>query len=81
MRWSVSQGPTAVPSSFATQVNYFYNTDYKANAASTRTLWTMLVQAEPAFGKRFAADSFGATTQLLMLMARLAPDLRRTADR
>ena len=41
----------------------------------------MLVQAEPAFGKRFAADSFGATTQLLKLMARLAPHLRRTADR
>ena len=45
------------------------------------TLWTTLVSAEPAFGKRFASDSFGATTQLLKLMARLAPQYKRIEGR
>ena len=71
----------AVPTSFSSQVNRSCGTDYKANAAATKNLWTMLVQAEPAFGKRFAADSFGATTQLLKLMARLAPHFKRTAGK
>ena len=68
------------PASFANQVNHFYSTDLKANAAATKALWSLFVHAEPAFGKRFASDSFGATTQLLKLMARLAPQFRRNSE-
>ena len=69
------------PASFATQVNYFFHTEFKANTAPAKTLWSTLVHAEPAFGKRFTADSFGATTQLLKLMARLAPQFKRIEGR
>ena len=68
------------PASFASQVNPFYGTIFKANAAATKALWLTFVHAEPAFAKRFAGDSFGATTQLLKLMARLAPQYRRNAE-
>ena len=68
------------PASFASQVNHFFSTDFKANAAATKSLWSIFVHAEPAFAKRFAGDSFGATTQLLKLMARLAPQFRRNSE-
>ena len=68
------------PSSFANQVNHFYSTNFKPNAAATKALWLTFVHAEPAFAKRFAGDSFGATTQLLKLMARLAPQYRRNSE-
>ena len=64
---------------FATQVNKFFVADFKANSASTSALWKTLAQAEPGFCNRFSAGAFGSTTQLLQLMARYAPQYKRTA--
>ena len=71
----------SVPPSFAKQVNVFFHSEFKNSTASTKTLWNTLTNAEPAFGKRFTADSFGATTQLLKLMARLAPQYKLIAGK
>ena len=76
-----NQSTLARPPSFAPQVNFFFNANCKSNTAQTKTLLTTLVSAEPAFGKRFTTDSFGATTQLLELMARLAPQYKRIAGK
>ena len=63
---------------FITQVNKYFTPHIKAGATAT-TLWQVLVRAEPGFGPRCSADAFGATTQLLTLMARIAPQYKRSA--